>query len=153
MKALELAIPPPIVMIMVGLVMWLLTVTFPALALYSGSHIWPAIVVALAGFSVGMAGIIAFRRANTTPDPRRPADTSVLVTSGVYRLTRNPMYLGVLLILIGWGLFLGNILAPICAFIFVPYIGRYQIQPEERLLEDKFGAAFTAYKAKVRRWI
>jgi protein-S-isoprenylcysteine O-methyltransferase Ste14 len=153
MKALELAIPPPLVMLVVGLIMWLLSVTFPSLAFHPAGQIWAAVVVALAGFGIATAGIIAFRRANTTFDPRNPAGTSALVTAGIYRLTRNPMYLGVLLILIGWGLFLGNILALICAFIFVPYIGRYQIQPEERLLEGKFGAAFTAYKAEVRRWI
>lgn len=153
MKALELAIPPPLVMLVIGLLMWLLSFTAPAFTTYSISSMSGAAVVGLAGLGVSMAGIITFRRAKTTSDPRKPADASTLVTSGIYRLTRNPMYLGVLLILIAWGLVLGNLLALICAFIFVPYINRYQILPEERLLEDKFVAAFTDYKAKVRRWI
>lgn len=153
MRTLELAIPPPLVMLAVGLLMWLLSFTFPALEIASISSLWGAVVIGLVGFGIGTAGIVSFKRVKTTSDPRKPADASVLVTSGIYRLTRNPMYLGVLLILIGWGLFLGNVLALICAFIFVPYINRYQIQPEEELLQNKFGAAFRAYKAEVRRWI
>lgn len=153
MKALELAIPPPLVMLMVGLLMWLLSFIFPTLTMASISSLSGAAIIGLGGLGISMAGVITFMRAKTTSDPRKPADASTLVTSGIYRLTRNPMYLGVLLILIAWGLTLGNLLALICAFIFVPYINRYQILPEEQLLEDKFGAVFTAYKAKVRRWI
>ncbi|MBV6271698.1 isoprenylcysteine carboxylmethyltransferase family protein [Alcaligenaceae bacterium CGII-47] len=153
MNALELTIPPPLVMLVLGLLMWLLTFTFPAFTMYSVSSVAGAVIISVIGVSVGMAGIIAFRRARTTSDPRKPADASALVTSGIYRFTRNPMYLGVLLVLIGWGLFLNNLLALICAFIFIPYISRFQIQPEERLLEGKFGPIFISYKAKVRRWI
>lgn len=153
MKALELAIPPPLVMLMVGLLMWLLSFIFPTLTMASISSLSGAAIIGLGGLGISMAGVITFMRAKTTSDPRKPADASTLVTSGIYRLTRNPMYLGVLLILIAWGLTLSNLLALICAFIFVPYINRYQILPEERLLEDKFGAVFTTYKAKVRRWI
>jgi protein-S-isoprenylcysteine O-methyltransferase Ste14 len=153
MKTLELTVPPPIVMLVVGFIMWLLFFLFPAFTLPSISSLAGGATIGLIGFGISMAGVLTFKRARTTSDPRKPADASVLVTSGVYRLTRNPMYLGVLLVLIGWGLLLGNVLALICAFIFVPYIHRYQIRPEERLLQDKFGAAFVAYKAKVRRWI
>lgn len=153
MKALELTIPPPLVMLVIGLLMWLLSFIFPTLTMASISSLSGAAIIGLGGLGISMAGVITFMRAKTTSDPRKPADASTLVTSGIYRLTRNPMYLGVLLILIAWGLTLGNLLALICAFIFVPYINRYQILPEERLLEDKFGAVFTAYKAKVRRWI
>lgn len=153
MNRLELTIPPPVVMLVIGLIMWLLAFLFPALAVASITSLTGGIVVGLVGLGISMAGVITFKQARTTSDPRNPADASVLVTSGIYRVTRNPMYVGVLLILIGWGLFLGNILALIFALVFIPYISRYQIQPEERFLEGKFGAAFTAYKAKVRRWV
>lgn len=153
MKALELAIPPPVVMLVIGLLMWLLFFLFPGFSLPAISSKAAAVGIGLTGLAISMAGVISFKRARTTSDPRNPADASVLVTSGIYRITRNPMYVGVLLVLIGWGIFLGNVLALICALIFVPYISRYQIQPEERLLQDKFGAAFIEYKAKVRRWI
>ncbi|MBP6020068.1 MAG: isoprenylcysteine carboxylmethyltransferase family protein [Burkholderiaceae bacterium] len=153
MRALELTIPPPVVMLTVGLIMWLLAFVFPALTLPVIKNMAVAIIIGLVGLAISMAGVITFKRARTTSDPRHPDLASALVTSGVYRLTRNPMYLGVLLILIGWGVFLGNVLALACAFIFVPYINRYQIQPEERLLRDKFGEAFSAYTARVRRWL
>lgn len=153
MKALELAIPPPLVMFAIGLIMWLLSVAFPAFTLPVISSLAAAVIVGLIGLGISMAGIITFKQAKTTSDPRKPAEASTLVTSGIYCHTRNPMYLGVLLILIGWGLALGNALALIFALVFVPYINRYQIQPEERLLQGKFAEAFTAYKAKVRRWI
>ncbi|MEO6986903.1 MAG: isoprenylcysteine carboxylmethyltransferase family protein [Paralcaligenes sp.] len=100
-----------------------------------------------------MAGIIAFKRAQTTVDPRRPGSASTLVTSGIYRLTRNPMYLGILLVLIAWAIFLGNGLSLLFAFALAMYIHRYQIRPEERFLQEKFGADFARYKAKVRAWI
>ncbi|KAA0911494.1 isoprenylcysteine carboxylmethyltransferase family protein [Pusillimonas sp. ANT_WB101] len=153
MDALELAVPPPVVMIVVGVLMWLLYFLFPAFTLPSISHIWITIIFVLAGLVIGMLGIINFNRAGTTSNPGKTAQVSALVTSGIYRFTRNPMYIGVLLLLIGWGVYLGNILALICAFIFVLYINRYQIRPEERLLERKFGDEYVSYKAKVRRWI
>jgi protein-S-isoprenylcysteine O-methyltransferase Ste14 len=153
MDSLELAVPPPVVTLVIGLAMWLLAFLFPQLALpFTGGEI-TAVLIALLGLSISMAGVITFKRARTTVDPRKPADASVLVTSGVYRISRNPMYLGILLALIGWGVFLGNALALLCAFLFIPYISRYQIRPEERLLQVRFGTAFAAYKKQVRRWI
>ncbi len=153
MDSLELTIPPPAVMLATALAMWLLSILFPAFTLAPLRSLTGAVLIGLAGVAISMAGIVSFRRAQTTMDPRRPAETSTLVTTGIYRMTRNPMYLGTLLVLIGWGVFLGNVAALVCAFVFVPYISRYQIQPEERLLQDKFGAEFTSYKARVRRWI
>lgn len=153
MDALEFAVPPPVVMIVVGLLMWLVSFLFPVFTLPSISHLWVAIIFVLAGLVIGISGIITFSRAGTTSNPGKTAQVSALVTSGIYRFSRNPMYIGVLLLLIGWGVYLGNILALVCAFVFVLYINRYQIRPEERVLEHKFGDEYVSYKAKVRRWI
>jgi protein-S-isoprenylcysteine O-methyltransferase Ste14 len=153
MNRLELAIPPPAVMLVIGLIMWLLSRLFPALALPWGSNVTGAFVIGLVGLTISLAGIASFKRASTTVDPRQPAKASTLVTSGIYRHSRNPMYLGILLTLIGWAVFLGNVLSLAAAFAFVPYMNRYQIEPEERLLQGKFGREFSAYKARVRRWI
>ncbi|NYT65017.1 isoprenylcysteine carboxylmethyltransferase family protein [Alcaligenaceae bacterium] len=153
MRALELLIPPPVVMLLVGVIMWLLAWLFPALTLPAIKHIPIAIAISLVGAGIAIAGMLTFKRSGTTSDPRHPDQASTLITSGVYRWTRNPMYLGVLLILLGWGVFLDNALALVVAFIFVPYISRYQILPEERLLQNKFGAVFSSYMRKVRRWI
>lgn len=153
MRSLELVVPPPVVMLMIALLMWLLALFIPALSFIAISNLLIAVIVAVVGLVISTAGILSFRNQKTTIDPRKPAEVSALVTSGVYRFTRNPMYLGTLLILIGWGIYLGNALALVSAFLYVPYINRYQIQSEEQLLQDKFGAQFSAYKTKVRKWI
>lgn len=153
MDRLELTIPPPVVMLATGLLMWFLSFLFPALTLMTLQSFPVAIILGLVGLGASVMGVMSFRRAQTTINPGRSAKASALVTLGIYRYTRNPMYLGSLLVLIAWGVFLGNAAALVSAFVFVPYINRYQIQPEERLLQDTFGAEFTAYKAKVRRWV
>ena len=153
MNSLELKIPPPIVMLATALVMWLFSVFLPGLTLPALHSVTGAAIIGLAGLSLSMAGIITFKRAQTTSDPRRPGSASTLVTSGIYRFTRNPMYLGILLVLIAWAIFLGNGLSLLFAFAFALYIHRYQVQPEERFLQEKFGADFARYKAKVRAWI
>ncbi|MER1941606.1 isoprenylcysteine carboxylmethyltransferase family protein [Castellaniella sp. FW104-16D08] len=153
MKRLELLIPPPLVMLLVGLIMWLLAQIFPSLAAAWLSDTLMAIVLAFLGLVIALAGVATFKRARTTIDPKRPTDASALVSSGIYRFSRNPMYLGVLLVLAGWAVYLGNLLSVLGLLVFVAYITRFQIIPEERLLHEKFGAAFLAYKDKVRRWI
>jgi len=110
-------------------------------------------VIALAGGAMGLAGNFAFRRARTTPNPFKPQNASSLVTTGVYRFTRNPMYLALLLVLLGWATFLCSAFALLGPVAFVPYIARFQIAPEERVLLAKFGAAYSEYLARVRRWL
>jgi protein-S-isoprenylcysteine O-methyltransferase Ste14 len=153
MERLELLIPPPVVMLLTGLIMWLLSNAFPAFALHWAHSDAPAIVIGILGVAVSLAGVATFKRASTTIDPRHPAETSTVVSSGIYRFSRNPMYLGILLVLAGWAVYLANVLSALCVLIFVAYITRYQIMPEERVLREKFGAEFTAYQSKVRRWL
>jgi protein-S-isoprenylcysteine O-methyltransferase Ste14 len=98
-------------------------------------------------------GLASFRRAGTTFNPLKPEATSSLVVSGVYAFTRNPMYLGFLFVLVGWAVFLSNALAFLLLLLFVLYMNRFQIQPEERVLTARFGQEFLAYKSRVRRWI
>lgn len=153
MNRLELLIPPPVTMLVTGILMWGSSALFPWLGftwLYSTA--WGG-ATALLGLAVSLSGVVTFKRARTTVDPRRPGEATTLITSGIYRYSRNPMYLGVMLILVGWALFLGNLLSALLIVGFVVYINRYQILPEERLLQEKFGADFVAYKEKVRRWI
>ena len=83
----------------------------------------------------------------------KPGETTALVAVGVYKLTRNPMYLGMLLMLIGWAIFLSNVVAFAFLPVFVLYINRFQIEPEERVLALKFGSEFAAYQTRVRRWL
>jgi protein-S-isoprenylcysteine O-methyltransferase Ste14 len=100
-----------------------------------------------------MAGIREFRVARTTVNPLQPGQATSMVTSGIYRFTRNPMYLGMMLLLVAWSAWLGNALALLLAALFVLYIGRFQIAPEERMLSRLFGPDFDAYRGQVRRWL
>lgn len=119
---------------------------------WQGSKAIGAAVV-LIGIALDFLGVLAFYRARTTVNPLKPSATSSIVQSGVYRYTRNPMYLGMLLVLTGYGLYLSHPLAFLLLPVFVAYLTRFQIIPEERILQEKFGQAFTAYASRVRRWI
>jgi protein-S-isoprenylcysteine O-methyltransferase Ste14 len=148
---LELRVPPLVVFACVGALMagaaWVLPV-------FAFSLPWPlAAVAAAAGIVVGIAGVLQFRRARTTVNPLKPDEASALVSGGIYRWTRNPMYLGMALVLLGWGLYLGNFGALVLVGAFVSYIGRLQIDPEEVALEARFGEAFSTYRKRVRRWL
>lgn len=83
----------------------------------------------------------------------KPDSASALVTGGIYKITRNPMYLGFLLILLGWTVFLSNLFAYALLPVFVIYMNRFQIVPEENALDTLFGNEYRFYKSKVRRWL
>lgn len=153
MSRLELLVPPPIVVLVTGLAMWAVARAFPMQLLPEAPRLVIGIILCLLGVMAGVAGILAFRRARTTTDPREPARATALVTSGIYRYSRNPMYLGLLLVLLGWAVVLGNPVSVLGVVVFVLYITRYQIYPEERQLLKTFDAEFLNYKATVRRWI
>ena len=103
--------------------------------------------------AIGFAGVREFRKAKTTVNPFRPRNAGSLVDSGIFRHTRNPMYLALLLALLGWGLYLDNLFVLVSTVLYVAYLNRFQIRPEERALEELFGGEFTAYRQRVRRWI
>ncbi len=115
----------------------------------------PAIALGLAAVGVGVAvaGVVSFRLVKTTVNPLKPETASSLVVSGIYRVTRNPMYLGALIVLIGWAVFLANALGFFLVPSFVLYLNRFQIGPEEKALTALFDSEFTAYCARVRRWL
>ncbi len=99
------------------------------------------------------SGVIAFRHARTTINPTKPDASSALVSAGVFRITRNPMYLGLLLLLFSFAIYLSSVWALPIPLLFAAYIDRFQIAAEERVLSRLFGADYATYKAKVRRWI
>lgn len=153
MNRLELKIPPVAVgVIFIGLLR-LIAKLVPQLDLKK--HFPPAIalIIAAAGGVFALAGIASFRKANTTVNPLKPETSSSLVTSGVYRVSRNPMYVGLWLGIIGWGVWLSNVAALAVTPLFVVYMNIFQIAPEERALSSAYRDAFTEYKKKVRRWL
>ncbi len=92
-------------------------------------------------------------RAGTTVDPTTPSKSTSVVSGGIYRFTRNPMYLGFLLVLAGWATYLSNPLVLLGPVFFVFFMNRFQIIPEERILKSRFGVPFERYLEAVRRWI
>lgn len=108
---------------------------------------------ALAGLAAEAGAIVSFRRAQTTMNPLTPGKATRLVVTGIYRWTRNPMYVGLLLWLVAWALFLGHALAWGGMPLFILTMNRLQIAPEERAMTALFGAEYAAYCARVRRWV
>lgn len=150
---LELKIPPLLVTLLFACVMTIVAFATPSLSVGGAFLWWAGAIVIVAGVAVCAAGVRAFRRARTTTDPTKPGKASSLVRGGIYRWTRNPMYLGFLLVLLGLALLLGSWIALLIALLFIPYMNRFQIAPEERALATLFGGDFDAFRRDVRRWI
>ena len=153
MLALELKVPPVALALLIALAMWGAPSIFPSVELPFVVRTFTALVFTVAGMAMIAAGIVSTRRARTTINPTKPESASTLVTSGIYRYTRNPMYLGVVLALIGWAAFLSNALALVGAFAFAAYMNRFQITSEERALSAIFGTEYATYTSRVRRWL
>ena len=152
-NGLELKVPP------VGLggiaagLMWCARSAAPDFDFLFRSNSAFPVGLALIGALLCLAGVVSFRRAKTTVNPMKPDSTSSLVVSGIYRYTRNPMYLGFLLILLAWAAALSNMLALVMLPAFVLYMNRFQISPEERVLASRFAQDYAEYRARVRRWL
>jgi len=153
MPTLELKIPPLGLVIVAALLMWLGAQYFPTLNFRFPFQSVVAWVIGLSGALASALGVIEFRRAKTTVDPTRPDSASSLVRTGIYRRTRNPMYLGFLLILTGCAAAVANAASILILPAFFVYMNRFQIKPEERALASIFGNDFKAYCSEARRWI
>ena len=153
MNRLENRIPPPLVAASFALVMWLSERHLPNLTLDADLRVTAALTLLMLGTIFSLAGVIAFRRARTTVNPLKPETSSSLVDSGVYRITRNPMYAGFALWLLAWAVYLSSPLTLLGLVGFIAYMNRFQIGPEERALATLFGEDFIRYRARVRRWL
>lgn len=146
-------IPPPVILLTFGIAMWLVARQATS---YLFSVPYPLIlscVIAALGFACAAAGVVEFYKANTTVNPHRIRKASALVTSGIFRFTRNPMYVGLLLVLVGWFLWLGTVVNAVLLFLFVVAITELQIKPEEHALAELFGDDYRQYCSRVRRWV
>ena len=151
-RSLELRIPPVALLIIFAAVMAVLAYAVPA-SVSVPERLTVAVVLVVAGALVALAGVVAFRRHKTTVNPFTPEQSSSLVATGIYRFSRNPMYLGFMLALVGWCAYLANWVSALLLPVFVAYLNRFQIQPEERALKERFGQQFLAYSQSVRRWL
>jgi protein-S-isoprenylcysteine O-methyltransferase Ste14 len=153
MAFLEHRIPPPIVALVLALLMWLSVLWLPGDGFPPALRYALAAIAMVAGLGFVLPATRAFRRAGTTVNPIRIENASGLVTDGIYRLSRNPMYVGMTLVLVAIALLLDGLLALVGPVLFVAWITRFQIIPEERVLVEKFGEAYAAYRQRVRRWL
>jgi len=128
---LELKTPPVVQVVIIAVLMWTLAVLLPSLSITFPASSLVALFLASTGVAFALLGVLEFRSAGTTVDPRVPDQSVSLVTGGVYRISRNPMYVGFLLMLIGWCVFLGNIASFLLLPVFVMYMNGFQIAPEE----------------------
>jgi len=151
MQWLELRIPPLALIVAVVVGMIGTTHGLPPLRFALPGAAAMAVVGAIIGASLAILGVYEFRRAKTTVNPVRPGNASRVVTSGVYRLSRNPMYIGVLLLLLALAAYQSHALSFAWVAGFVVYLNRFQIGPEERVLESMFGDEYRAYTGAVRR--
>ena len=151
--ALELRIPPVAVVFIASGLMWIAAWSLPSLQWTFSGHLAMALGLFAAGTLVSLGGVVQFRRARTTVNPLTPEASSALVISGVYRWTRNPMYLGFLIALCGWAVYLSNAASVLVLPLFIVYMNRFQIAPEERAFWARFGQQFEDYFRSVRRWL
>jgi protein-S-isoprenylcysteine O-methyltransferase Ste14 len=151
MHRLELKVPPAVVGAVTAMGMWLISYTLPAFA-YAPLRVATVGLGLLGAAIIGWA-MLSFLEMRTTVNPMKPSSASSLVTSGIYRHTRNPMYLGMLFILVGWALYLANILTFLVLPAFILYMNQFQIKPEERALTARFGREYLEYMSQVHRWI
>ena len=150
---LELKIPPVALVIAFALSMWLAHAYLPQFNFHLPFAPIVAPLFAFLGLLISTLGFLEFKRAKTTLNPTKPQSSSSLVKTGIYRRTRNPMYLGFLSLLITCATLAANLLAFLLLPLFIAYMNQFQIKPEERALTALFNHEFKSYSSTVRRWI
>ena len=150
---MELKIPPVVVFLVCLASMFGIYYLMPDLSFDFAFRKTLSRIFLVIGALLGIIGIVAFRQYQTTVDPTNPDKASHLVTTGVYRYTRNPMYLGMLFVLIGGAIRIANPLCLLSLILYVGYMTQFQIKPEERALQKEFGERYNEYLRNVRRWL
>ena len=150
MSSLELKIPPPVVIGLACVFNWLMTDFFSIL--FQPSYVLIMALVVIAGI-FGVSGVLGCVRNQTTVHPWNPKETNFLVTDGIFRFSRNPMYLGLIALLTAYYCYQPIMVSPIGLLFVVWFLTRFQIIPEERILSQKFGESYLSYTQRVRRWL
>ena len=151
MNRLEKKLPPLALVIIVAILMWLISIYAPLI--FIPYRLGIVTLLALIALGIIFAGLLAFWQARTTVDPRSPEAASELVSSGIYKFTRNPMYLGFAVLLLAWAILLASAWSVLMIGVYILYLNRFQIYAEERALTEIFGVKYQQYQAKVRRWL
>ena len=149
-KYLNTKIPPPIVTLLCIVIIYL----FESQIEYSEPDLKAVgIIFLILGLIIIFSAVLKFIKIKTTVDPTRPHKTSNLVINGIYKITRNPMYLGMLFLIMAYAVYNNNVMGCIIIPIFIFYINKFQIEPEEIEMRKKFGESFENYCKKVNRWL
>lgn len=153
MKWLELKIPPPVIALLCAGIMWVIA-HYTFVYFLSPVMRWSLVAIyAILGAAFDFAGLLAFRQRKTTINPLHPEKSNALVSHGIYRITRNPMYCGMASLLLAWAAYLQSPLSVFGVLLFIGYITQFQIKPEEKILMTLFGDTYAQYQLRVRRWL
>ena len=153
MNVLETRVPPPLAGLLAGIVAWLVSRSFDPTTMAFGLRLAVAVAFMLLGLALAGSAARSVTRAKTTLNPIKPETSTALVTSGIFSRTRNPMYLGMASWLLAWSAWLGTPAGLLGPALFVLWMNRFQIGPEERALGKLFGGEFEIYRSRVRRWL
>lgn len=151
--SLELKVPPLLVFVIIAILMWLTSAITPVLYLASTFQYILVSALLFVGIFFAIAGVVSFRYANTTVNPTQPNNASSLVTTGIYRRTRNPMYVGIAFVLLAWSCILLSPFSVVGVPMFIWYMNKYQIKAEEAALIKIFGDEYTHFKSNTKRWL
>jgi protein-S-isoprenylcysteine O-methyltransferase Ste14 len=152
-RQMNALVPPPVVAAIVGATMYLVDRSVALGKIESPWQAHVAMALLFGGLACMGAAVVSFVIAKTTINPMQPARASHLITTGIYRVSRNPIYVADVLLLTAWAVWLGSVINVALIAAFVWYIQRYQIMPEEQALTKRFGENYTAYSRRVRRWL
>jgi len=152
-NSLELRINPPVQMLICIVLIFSTSKLLPlSTTLFEYKWLISSVFISI-GLVFILAGLLSFHFAKTTGNPDKPELVSSLVTSGIYHTTRNPMYVGLIFLLLAWGAWLASFFSVVVIVIFQQYTTRFQIIPEERALLTLFPEQYHDYCKKVRRWL
>ncbi|MBT8184314.1 MAG: isoprenylcysteine carboxylmethyltransferase family protein [Eudoraea sp.] len=149
---MKLKIPPVVIFLAFALFMFLLAKLLPFGGFDFFGRQYLIVALLVIAIVISIVALLQFKGAKTTVDPTIPTKASQLVTGGIYKFSRNPMYLALLLMLLALGLQLGNAFNTLTAAFFVAYMNKFQIVPEEEILSNLFGKEYHHYCSRVRRW-
>ena len=153
LELLKLKVPPLVQMLVVALVMWLAARFLDTGETYSTWQGLLLIIILAAGMAIVAVAVVTLYKMGTTIDPRNPSLASKLVTVGIFNYSRNPIYLGLLVMLIAWNIHLYSLYASVGLPLFIWLITKLQIIPEEQQMSAKFDIDYFHYCEKVRRWV
>jgi protein-S-isoprenylcysteine O-methyltransferase Ste14 len=152
-RVFDARLPPPLLLMLLAAAMWAIDREVPGFTLRTAATEATAALLAIAGLVANLMPKLAFSRAGTTVNPVRPSRATALVTTGLHGVSRNPMYVGQVLLLAAWALYLGHAIAALCMPVQIAWLTWLQVVPEERALDVKFGVAWQAYRGRVPRWL